>query len=323
MLRADRHADAVEVPLADMTWRLRLPSGYEATGTGGTLTTDDLPRPEPAAVTVIDTIYWLAGGVHTGGWLFPIAGSHSQVKSAARAGAQLRAPRSAAAVQRIEQEAKLDDETNDQDTVANDAIGFLPADAKPPAPKTALSRALSLAPGDVADVREIRDSERRIKASGLFLKNEAGAAPPKIVYVAPQSWRSPLLGVSSLKIELQDAPLADTTPGSTLTFRSLGVAPELVVTMTNRAAGCARLGAGAGRCVDWNGHHLSPAAREGVLRSRGRGGGGVVAAGLGRPRLGAALQYGLRSRQFVGALLSGGRCAALDVACRVSPSLAA
>ena len=115
LLRADRQADAVEVPLADLAWTVRLPSGYEATWAGGTLATDDLPRPEPAAVTVIDVIYWLAGGVHTGGWLFPSAGSHSQVKSAARAGIAIASARSAAAVQRIEQEAKLDDETNDQD----------------------------------------------------------------------------------------------------------------------------------------------------------------------------------------------------------------
>ena len=64
LLRADRHTPAVEVPLADLVWKLRLPSGYEATRAGGTLVTDDLPKPRPAAVNVADAIYMLAGGVN-------------------------------------------------------------------------------------------------------------------------------------------------------------------------------------------------------------------------------------------------------------------
>ena len=64
LLRADRHTPAVEVPLADLVWKLRLPSGYEATRAGGTLVTDDLLKPRPAAVNVASALYMLAGGVN-------------------------------------------------------------------------------------------------------------------------------------------------------------------------------------------------------------------------------------------------------------------
>ena len=62
LLRANRRTPAVEVPLADLAWKLRLPSGYEATCAGGTLVTDDLPRPRPAAVNVAGAYTcWPAG----------------------------------------------------------------------------------------------------------------------------------------------------------------------------------------------------------------------------------------------------------------------
>ncbi|MEE9603139.1 MAG: hypothetical protein V3V75_07530, partial [Thermoguttaceae bacterium] len=53
---------AVAVPLADLVWRLHVPSGYEVTRTGGTLETDDIERPRPAAVYVAGAMYYLAGG---------------------------------------------------------------------------------------------------------------------------------------------------------------------------------------------------------------------------------------------------------------------
>ena len=64
LLRADRGAKAVEVPLADLVWTVRLPSGYEATWAGGTLVADNMPRPLPAAVGVAAALGLLGGGVH-------------------------------------------------------------------------------------------------------------------------------------------------------------------------------------------------------------------------------------------------------------------
>ena len=52
-----------QVPLADFLWRLHLPSGYEVVRTGGTLTTDDVSRPKPAAFQVAGVLYYLSGGI--------------------------------------------------------------------------------------------------------------------------------------------------------------------------------------------------------------------------------------------------------------------
>ena len=49
---------------------------------------------------------------------------------------------------------------------------------------TVLNR-LSLKPGDIVDIREIRASERRLKASQLFEANPANGNAPKIVFSPP------------------------------------------------------------------------------------------------------------------------------------------
>jgi hypothetical protein len=50
LLRAEQKGTAVEVPLVDLVWRLHLPSGYDVVGTGGTVATDEVKPPPPAAV---------------------------------------------------------------------------------------------------------------------------------------------------------------------------------------------------------------------------------------------------------------------------------
>lgn len=50
---------------------------------------------------------------------------------------------------------------------------------------TVLNR-LSLAPGDVVDIRELRASERRLRASGLFLIDPVRGFQPKIVFSPPE-----------------------------------------------------------------------------------------------------------------------------------------
>ena len=62
-LRAEKDAAAVEVPLADLVWRLHLPSGYEVVDSSGTVTTDELVRPRPAALQVAGMLYGMTGGV--------------------------------------------------------------------------------------------------------------------------------------------------------------------------------------------------------------------------------------------------------------------
>ena len=41
---------------------------------------------------------------------------------------------------------------------------------------------ISIRPGDIADIREIRDSERRLRSSGLFLSDQVRGIQPKIVF---------------------------------------------------------------------------------------------------------------------------------------------
>ncbi len=61
----------VEVPLADLVWRLHLPGGYEVVNASGTLTTDQLKPPPPAALQVAGVLYWLGGGVSNGPFWLP------------------------------------------------------------------------------------------------------------------------------------------------------------------------------------------------------------------------------------------------------------
>jgi len=49
---------------------------------------------------------------------------------------------------------------------------------------TVLNR-VSLYPGQLADIRELRDSERRLKASGLFLNDPAQGVAPRVVFKDP------------------------------------------------------------------------------------------------------------------------------------------
>lgn len=48
-------------------------------------------------------------------------------------------------------------------------------------------RALSVRPGDIVDTRELRSSERRIRATGLFNVNPATGPPPQITFSPPDA----------------------------------------------------------------------------------------------------------------------------------------
>ena len=51
--------------------------------------------------------------------------------------------------------------------------------------QTALNR-VTLRPGDIMDIRKIKSSERRLRASGLYLTDAARGVVPKISYVIPK-----------------------------------------------------------------------------------------------------------------------------------------
>ena len=69
---------------------------------------------------------------------------------------------------------------------------------------TVLNR-LSLSPGDVVDVRKLRESERRLKASALFLNDPTKNAVPKLVY------RPPELEDKDKETEVADRPTSRTS----------------------------------------------------------------------------------------------------------------
>lgn len=52
---------------------------------------------------------------------------------------------------------------------------------------TAVLNQLTLAPGDIVDIRKLRESEKRLRSSGLFLVDPTSGSVPKIVFTPPQS----------------------------------------------------------------------------------------------------------------------------------------
>jgi outer membrane protein insertion porin family len=67
-------------------------------------------------------------------------------------------------------------------------VGKINVDIKGEYPHTQITtilNRLSIKPGDIVDIREIRASERRIRASGLFEANPASGNAPKIVFNPP------------------------------------------------------------------------------------------------------------------------------------------
>lgn len=50
----------------------------------------------------------------------------------------------------------------------------------------AVRNRISLRPGDIVDIRKLRDSERRLKASGLFLNDPTQNTAPKLVILPPE-----------------------------------------------------------------------------------------------------------------------------------------
>jgi outer membrane protein insertion porin family len=71
---------------------------------------------------------------------------------------------------------------------------------------------LSLRPGDIVDIREVRASERRLKASQLFVTNPAEGTPPRIVIRPPELAEAASMAAEKERYRGQspDAPLAET-----------------------------------------------------------------------------------------------------------------
>ncbi len=72
---------------------------------------------------------------------------------------------------------------------------------------TTILNRLSIKPGDIVDIREIRASERRLRASGLFESNPATGNAPKIVFSPPEQ-------EEENKTQVADQPGSRRKPGT-------------------------------------------------------------------------------------------------------------
>ncbi len=95
----------------------------------------------------------------------------------------------------IQPESRYDDKSGSLDLVYHIdegdrfRVGRIDVEIKGEYPHTRITTVLnrlSLKPGDIVDVRELRASERRLRASGLFLVDPVGNRSPKIVFSPPE-----------------------------------------------------------------------------------------------------------------------------------------
>ncbi|MGA2618168.1 MAG: autotransporter-associated beta strand repeat-containing protein [Thermoguttaceae bacterium] len=261
LFRAGREDQAVEVPLVSIRWHLSAPAGYEVVRTGGTLATDQVQSPIPAPFTVAGVIYLLTGGMPgpyspggcggplamespksarpKGGWgPMPVPAAKAPVPGVDMSEAKVEAkPAEKAAEKEMIQEATA----AMHDRRAADELGLQRGDKDD---KVAMGRETqALAPADhrhamvgaLDDVREEREAAER--RSGATLTTE-----PPIPFPDKEVWRdlarrrseryaTRLSGVRSLKIDVQQTPQ---DLAQDVTFQSLGVEPELVVTLARQ-----------------------------------------------------------------------------------------
>jgi outer membrane protein insertion porin family len=91
-------------------------------------------------------------------------------------------------------------------------VGMLKVQIKGDNPHTQLNTVmnrLSVKPGDLADTRKLRDDERRLKASGLYMNDPQKGSVPKIAYSAPDS-------------EAKETAVAEGGPKERTTYYALG-----------------------------------------------------------------------------------------------------
>jgi hypothetical protein len=272
LLRADRGAQAAEVPLADLAWHLYLPTGYQVIRADGTVVTQIDP-PEPAVLSAVKAGLAL---VFCPNPMFVLGGCAApksarpysmgdDVKYAEPAGEAMPAEAPAA-----EQPAEEPQVAADESKPAKADVTLESAarpSRKPISGEKPLEEALK-AGEDKSGVsqmdRELRDQddpfgERTMdrmekaekKLEEKLAERDSGRpidgqlSVPKAPVPAPAvpqrpttppakaAWglASQLEGFNSLKIDLDQNPDSDV---SAVTFQSLGVDPQLAVTLVHR-----------------------------------------------------------------------------------------
>ncbi|MBU0639937.1 MAG: hypothetical protein KKB50_13795 [Planctomycetes bacterium] len=185
----------VTVPAADVDWNLCLPSGFQMVRHAGTLATEQATLPEPAALTAARALYRLCGGIN------PFYGG-----SACPLFPTLRAARDLppAALSGPVFEAEIAQE----ERARLESLGYVSDDEDQSALRAPQSEPQARLRADEKTVLPTQD-KGALRAGDEIRRHWA------------------LTGVRSLKIEL------DRT-GETVAFQSLGVAPQLNVTLANQ-----------------------------------------------------------------------------------------
>lgn len=226
-LRATGNAPAVEVPVADLAWHLRLPSGYRIVRTGGTVFTKEIP-PRRYGLFRRSSSF----GLTSGSYEYDIDFTGGFAASAPAAGEALPAPEVSAADSPMTAGKSFKGDSILEDREQKDEASKKLPEAKPaeePAatPSPAMPSVAPLPP------------QSPPTASGPMPADPFGAPatarPTPLSITAPTNAAQPakarqgywaLEGVRSLKVDL----VAD---GDQVTFASLGSDPELQVTVVH------------------------------------------------------------------------------------------
>lgn len=200
-LRSEEGGALIDVPAADLLWRLYTPSGYEVLSTGGTVVTEQVPPSKLALSNVAEWLFKTCGGVN---WFY---GSYGL----ARARAMARTSKMC-----------LYDELNAASKEESD-IPLAAGAPVQPRDATAQPRQPVPPPPPPPSVREDHAAQPESKAV-LTPQAASAAKPPAKPQQPGVGWA--LLGVRSLRIDLQQA-------GEEMVFHSLGEEPRLVVGVAN------------------------------------------------------------------------------------------
>jgi hypothetical protein len=187
--RAARDAEAVDLPLVDLVWKLRVPSGYEVVQQGGTLVTGDVVRPLPAPAVVAAAAFILGGGIQPDYGIGCSAPMSAQKKSAWK-GEKAKAPAGY----------YLHDDTEYSPPAGSAARPEAKAEEKAAErPYAITDESRSMATKDLAGALKARQSERGLTQRSLLETMhgaERAAAPPAeqppIVYPPADAWKDML-----------------------------------------------------------------------------------------------------------------------------------
>ena len=258
-LRGEDKAESVEVPVADLVWRLYPPPGYELTRSGGTVVAQ-VESPRPAILTVakiVRDIVFCPGPIFLGAqYSSQSSPSPYYMSDDAQYYPPTSAPQAVAPAEEYDMDADFEEFSKvaagvtledmgeaEEETAAEEAYGEqmdAPAESAGGQSYLLFSRE---AEGLAQEARQ--DGRPRDGDSLTVVLDESSSMPfddnGPILYPDAQVWedltarrragtpRRPE-GFRSLMIDLEDDPDGD----GQITFHSLGVQPRLAVTLANR-----------------------------------------------------------------------------------------